>query len=214
MMTSGVQLTTALTDLFSAIITLIPIFVLLKGKDSDRRNRLWLMTFIFFALVCLFGFFLHGFTLSDYIKKWMWAFFFPVSCFMLGYFLLAVRYDIEKSGFGRYYRSVLIMSTLMSIVLMIPAYLNHSNAFTFFAVYSLISMIHVIAMLIKAIRKDRRYCWYLAGIIVFIAGSIFQMCKDIYFVIGSWEFNYDSVYHLFNMVFVFLVFKGIRVLER
>ena len=73
-------------------------------------------------------------------------------------------------------------------------------------------MIYIISLLLRKIRSEKTYLWYLAGIIFFVIGSLIQAVDGIGFTL-VFTFNKDSIYHLFVLAFLLLQFIGIEKTE-
>ncbi len=212
---SGTEFTTGLSDLINGLIALIPIFYLLKKRPLSKRNRLWLFTFVLFAIVSFIGVMIHLFEYSPVAKMWVRGFLYPFICLMLSYFVLSVRYETDKGDdFDRFYKIHVGITLFLSMVLMIVNYFYTKATYRIFSAFCLINMIYIIITLIRALRKDGRFIWYVLAVFVFIIGNILQLNRSIHFRIHDLEFNNNGVYHFATLIFMLLMFKGIIELDR
>ena len=210
-LSSGIEFTTGLTDLINGIVAFIPIFYLLRKRPLSRKNRFWLITLSLFVAVCFIGVMIHLFEYPHETKLWVRGSLYPFVSLMLSYFVLSIRYEADKGKNFELFSKVHIGFTLfLSLILIVVNYFYTSVTYRIFSAFCLVNMIYIIITLCKALKKDRRFIWYALAVFVFIVGNILQLIRSIYFRIGSLEINNNGVYHFATLIFLLLMFKGIR----
>ena len=130
---------------------------------------------------------------------------------MLSYFVLSIRYEADKGkNFELFSKAHIGFTLFLSVLLIIVNYFYTSVTYRIFSAFCLVNMIYIIITLCKALKKDRRFIWYALAVFVFVVGNILQLIRSIYFRIGSLEINNNGVYHFATLIFLLLMFKGIR----
>ncbi|MBE5807224.1 MAG: hypothetical protein E7317_02665 [Clostridiales bacterium] len=213
MFTMGTEMTTAATDLVNAAASLVPILWLMRRRPVTKHHRLWTAAFVMFALVSLAGVGMHGFVLGQAAHDALWCAMYLLLTLMLTLYAACIRHDIRgDEGFGRFFRvtmalAVVVAAALGYVNIVLPPY-----SFPLFSLYCVVNLVYMIALLAPRARADGRYRWYLAAIGFFVAGSLLQAVKGIRFTI-VWEFNSNAVYHFALLIFLFVQFKGVRLVE-
>ena len=213
MFTTGTEWTTAVTDLFNGLVTLIPLLWCLRQKPSTLRYILWAAAFGMLALMSISGFFIHGFAMSRALNDALWCVMYLLLMLMLSVYVIAIKYDIDgERGLRLFSRVNIAMAVIVSVLLGIMNYRFPDYSFVLFSIYGFGNLIYCIVRLVGQLRRRPGFRWYLAGIFIFIIGSILQSIKAIQFTIAGWPFNYNAVYHFMTLLFMFVQFKGVRVL--
>ena len=213
MLTSGVEFTTAATNIVNAIITAILISIVFRCIRSKARRSVWTAFFGLFLLICILGAVIHGFAFDDTVRKVLWLILYGIMAFMIGSYVVAILY--ETHGEDKIRKAVKINACLaiafiifMAIVSMFLEY-----TFTVFIIYCACYVLVIIGLILSKIRQ-KLYCgWFLAGVGFMIAGSILQTVKTILFQVGPLEFNYNAVYHVFTIFYILFQFIGVMRAE-
>ena len=210
MMTTNAELTTALTNLVNAILTLIPICWTIRLKGQDVRRQVWLVAYLSFFFVCVFGFAIHGFVMSRETNILLWRGMDFCLCYMIGFYVVAISY--ETGGESRIRKTAGIYAVLAFVFALLTIYCdeNTSLGFTAFILYCAGNLIYVIWKLFRHREGKPYFIWFFIGIIFLVIGSILQTVKSIQFTLIV-EFNYNCVYHIFTMIFVLFQFRGMRL---
>ena len=210
MRTTGAEWTKAVTDLINGLVTLWPVIWFLCRKPFTKRYKLWAAAFALLALVSIAGFFMHGFVMSDFLTDALWCGLYVLLSLMLCAYVCAVKVDLDgERGFGRFSRFCLTEALAVSALICAAIIIFSENIFPLFSLYCLSGMAWCIVRLFGQLRARPAFGWYLAGLFVFLAGSILQSVRSIRFTL-IWEFDHDAVYHWMVLLFMLLQFKGIR----
>lgn len=213
MFTSGTEITTAVTDLMNGFIALIPLFWLLSRKPRHTRHKAWAVSYLFFILTSVMGFVMHGFIMPKAVNLCLWCMMYPIMSVMLVTYLSAVTYELDGRQRSRSSIAVsLITAFLVSAAAAVFRFTMPKYSYLVFSVYCTVNMVYIVVRLLRKIRQDKIYTWYLIAILFNILGSVFQAVKSIHFTV-IWEFNYNSIYHFMACLFVLIQFKGIRLTD-
>ncbi len=213
MITTGYELTTAVTNLLNAFITAVLMIRIHQTVTPPLRRLLWNLTFFLFLTVSLAGAAVHGIVMNQETYKLLWNVLYSVMGIMLAVFVTALMYE----GYGPAYvkKTALTAGLLVAVFIPVQLYLETTYRIGFigFIVYCLINIFLITLMLLK-VRKQKTYLnWFLAGIFFLIAGSILQQVKSIKFHLIV-DINYNVIYHLFILIFALLSYRGILEASR
>ena len=214
MISSGVEFTTAATNLVNAIITAVLICVVLRSVKSEVRRSVWSVFLGLFFVICILGAVIHGFVFDDSVRKVLWLVLYGIMAFMIGSFVVAIVYETRgESGLKRVVKinAVLAVAFVISMVI-VSFFLEYT--FTVFIIYCACYLLVIIGLILSAIRQ-KAYCgWFLAGVGFMVVGSILQTVKTILLHIGPMEFNYNAVYHVFTILYILCLFVGVMRAEK
>ena len=214
MLTAGTEWTTAVTDLINGIIAVFPMAWCLRRKAAGKRYRLWAAAFGMLALMSVAGFLLHGFEMSRDLNTALWCPMYLFLTLLVSAYAIAVRYDLDgEKGLSRFSRIILLLAAAVTVLLSIMLYTIPGYSFMLYSAFCLAVLVYCIVRLWRQVREKPAFSWYIAGILVLIAGSICQSIKSIQFTI-IWEFNYNAVFHFMTLAFMLIEFKGVRLLGK
>ena len=210
MFTSGTDITTAVTDLINAALALFLMCRLIRKGTGTARGRLWVVTFILFIMVSCTGFVIHGLTAaSGHEINQLWRKVLMVEmAFMLAFYTLSILCDIYGAAVLR--RAMPVILTLAAVFSVAAVLLmgRTTYGFTIFVVYCLATLLFLIVLLIRNLRRKKGLPLYLAATLLLFAANYVQTIKAIQFRL-IWDFNYDSVYHFMLFLFVLIQYRGI-----
>lgn len=187
MITSGIELTTALTNIFIFIVSIYSYF---KTKD-----KLWNIFFFLMSIDSFLGTIAHGIVMSQTLNNIIWiilTIFFTVTINM---FLCIFNNMKLKTNY--------ILSLILSIILLIEFYLGLDFLLTF-SLYCLI----IVLLSIYFIFKNKFNNWFLYGFISQIIGGVLLLSK-----VSIGILNYNGIYHLFAALTVILFYIGIKKVQ-
>lgn len=213
MISTGVEFTTAATNLVNAIITAVLICVVMRRVRSEVRRKVWSVFLGLFFLICILGAVIHGFTFDETVRSALWLILYAIMAFMIGSFVVAILY--ETRGENDLSRAVKINAVLAIAFVVFMAIISRFLEYTFtvFIIYCACYLLVIIGLILSVI-KQKAYCgWFLTGVGFMVAGSILQTVKSILFHIGSLEFNYNAVYHVFTILYILFLFVGVICAE-
>ena len=200
--TNGTQLSTAITNLF---IALIAIYSYLNVRKS---NNTWKYFFLTMTLCALFGFIIHGFLISENIIRIFWiilSFFF---CIAISLLVTSIINELNNN------KKVIIYIFAISICLFICMFvfiLNNLNFLLLYIFYVLICLIimTIIVLYLIFVKKQKHAIYYLLAIFMQIIGGLFLLNKSSYFKF-IFEFDKNGIYHIFMIITIFLFYLGVR----
>lgn len=208
--TSGPELTTALTNLINSLAAFsCTLWFIRRGLDI-KRYRMWFSAYLFLFLNSLIGFVLHGFHLPDKENIILWSILYLLLGLMLGMYVLAVRYDVSgESGFARFGYIHQSVSLAVSLIVAAVNIYDYHYSFPLFSLYAVSNVVYIFYLVIRKSKENPDFLWYLLAVSFFVSGSIIQALPSFKFTFIL-EFDHNSIYHLFVLVFLLLQFVGIR----
>lgn len=212
MFTTGTDITTAVTDLINAAVSMLLMWRLIGRGVNENRDLLWIMTLFLFILASITGFFIHGFTIAadPEISQILQRILVVELAFTLAFFMVSVFCDVYGEGILRKAMPVcLAISTAFSIIALIIMFFTTSqNGLTIFVVYCIANLLVMIVILIKHRKNHVGLSLYLLAVILLVIANCVQMMKFIEFTLIR-DFNCDSVYHWVILIFVLVQYIGI-----
>ena len=185
-MTSGYELTTAITNIFIFIVSL---FCLFKIKSKP-----WKYFYLFMCIDSFMGVIAHGIKMSQKTNDIIWiilSILFTITINLLLYVFKNIKI-----------KNVIILSSILSVIMLIQLFLN-SNYLLTFVIYVLIAFLIIIYSVIKSNYKNQKY--YLIGFIVQIIGGILMLFKT-----KIWILNHNGICHLFTVLTLIIFYLGIQ----
>lgn len=204
-LTTGYEITTAATNLFNAVITVILMIDVFRMKGPAARKYVWGASFGLFLLVCLLGTYAHGVQLLDAARSRTWDILYIVMAFMAASLAVSVLYEIHGPACLKKAVPAFAASAVVFVILrkMFSSYVP--NDFVLFLIYCGGILIFLIIKLFLARSEKPHMIIGLWGIGALIAASVLQNVKSIQFHL-IWDFNYNAVYHLVTLIFVILMY--------
>ena len=212
MFTSGTEMTTAVTDLINGIICVFLILRMRKQWPHRVRTDLWTLMFALFVLVCFAGVIPHGLTISRELFSVFWMILYALMAFMMSALTAAIRFEVYGSADLRRNLTVnMCIASIGAIVLVILSW-QTSVGFISFGACCAANMVYIIRLLLRHLRERECLKYYLTAILLLAAGTILQMVKSIRFRV-IWDFNYNGVYHLFLLLSMLVMYRGITLAQ-
>ncbi|MBN1217539.1 MAG: hypothetical protein JXM69_01305 [Anaerolineae bacterium] len=201
--------TTAATDALLALLSLGCGLYLLRLDEYDPGKAwLWTGAFGLLALSAGLGAIAHGFNMSIRINTYLWQ---PLNLILgltVALFVVGVTYDLRGPAMAQRILPFMMVLGLgfYAVTRLIP------GTFLVFIVYQTTAMFFALgAYGWLAISEQLAGAWLMtAGVLVTIIGAGIQTSKRISFTL-IWEFDYNGVYHLIQMVGVGFITAGLRV---
>ena len=212
-LTTGYEITTAATNAVNALITAVLMFRVFRMSGPKLRRQVWGVPFILFFAVCILGTIVHGIVLPEEIRSLLWDILYIFLAFMIASFVVSARYEIRGSSSVR--KTALVCGFLSILFLAVRMVLKHTAVPVFlpFTLYSGSLLLYLIIIILSARKAKPHLTLLLCAIFVLIAGTILQTVKQIRFHL-IWDFNFNSVYHLFTLFFVLLTYVFIQRADR
>ncbi len=187
MLTSGYELTTAITNL---IIFITSVFCYTRIKN----NKLWKMFYLLMCLDSFMGVIVHGLNINNTVLNVLWI-------------ILSILFTITINTllciFLKFkYKYIYILSVILSIILITFLLLNLDYILAF-VLYVLVSFIVIGYFLIKNYSEKDKLI--LIGFIVQLIGGILMLCK-----MKFWILDYNGICHLFTAATLILFYLGIK----
>lgn len=218
-MITQAEITTALTDLLMAAV-LIPIIVLIAKikTDKPRQKKWWLIFFIMLDAACILGFAAHFFCRSELSETIVWIPLYPliyevVNCFFL--VALAIFSDDRRPK----KKDIIIVHAISFFAYFATRvfvhYVDIHDIIPLTAFNTLVGIAGFVLIFLHAKkRENRRERLIFTALIPLLPGAYFQMSRDCLIHI-IWDFNEDSITHMFFIVAMILLFFGVkRCLEK
>lgn len=173
-MTSGYELSTALTNL---IIAFTSFYAFIR---INKKNKLWELFFLLIGIDGMLGFFIHGISYSKETIDVLWYVLSLLFCISVNT-LLAIFFIKKKKI------SFIILSSLFVYLLLFIETVNGIDFLFTFIIYACVSLLSISY---SAIKNKNKYIIY--GIIFQIIGGIFLIGK-----INLNILDKNGIYHLF-----------------
>ncbi len=184
--TSGYELTTAITN---ALIFIVSLFCVIKIKN----NKLWKLFFILMCIDSFLGVIVHGIVMSNKVNDILWV-------ILTLFFTLTVN-TLLCIYLKLSYKHIAILSILLAIVLFIQMMMNFNYLLTF-DFYALFILLICTYFIIKDWNKGS--IWIIIGFILQVIGGILMICK-----VKAKIINHNGIYHLFMVMTLICLYKGI-----
>ena len=203
------ELTTAVTDLFLALVCLIGIGLILRSgirRTEGQRGAVWIGAFGLLAAAGLLGFAAHGLELSPEAERLLWQPLYLSLGWAVSLFAAGVMIDLRGSPLSRW----TIAALLAAGGLFYAATLVYSGAFIVFVLYEAAALLFALGAYLHLRFRDRESysLWMAAGIAVSIAGAAIQASGP-YSLRIVWVFDHNGLFHLVQAVGVALLIKGV-----
>ena len=186
-LTSGIELTTAITNVVIYIVSLYGFFAI-------KKDKLWKFFYFLMTIDSFLGVIVHGLEMSIQLNVLLWL-------------ILAITFTITVNTFLVIFlkikaRYIILFSILLSLLLL--AEIHHGMDFILtFTLYVLLSIIISTYKIVKSKINNKEY--FLAGILVQITGGILMLSK-----VSIGEVNHNGIYHLFMALTLAIFLIGIK----
>ncbi len=183
MFTTGIELTTALTNV---VIFIVSIYAYFKVKD-----KLWNMFYFLMSIDSFLGAIAHGIVMSQTVNSIIWVILTIIFTITINMFLCI---------FGNMKLMInFIISGILSIILLLLFYLGKD----YLLVFSYYCLIIVIISIYFIIKKMKDKLWYLLGFASQIVGGTLLLCR-----VSMGLINYNGIYHLFTALTIIFFYIG------
>lgn len=180
-LTSGYELTTAITNIILFIVSLTCFFM------TKKNNKLFRLFFILISIDSFLGTIAHGIVMSESINNLLWIiliFFFTLSINVFLNIFIKLKLKL-----------ILLLSELLTILLCTQM-LYGLNFLLTFTIYVIIVLIVSTYYVLK--RPNKLY--YILSFIVLLIGGVLLLCRCNISVL-----NYNGICHLFLAVSLILL---------
>lgn len=206
--TTPTEVTTAITDAFLGLLTLISAGYLFQFRRfNTRKILLWFWIMLFLAMGSILGVFVHGFLLLPVIYNLLWFLLYLSLGLAVGLFVVNATYDRWGLRTSRIMLPFMIVAgCIFSIVTQIIP-----GNFIVFIVYEGLGMLFALGVYLWLVLVERTSGALLitCGILVTIVAAIAQTIHTIKFTV-IWQFNYNGLFHVIQMVGIVLLVAGVR----
>jgi len=201
--------TTAATDALLALVASSALVAVLRaGRNKDRRKAaIWAWAFGLLLCASALGAVAHGFKMSQQTNDLLWQ---PLNLALgltIAMFVVGVVHDAWGKAASR---RVLVPMTVIGVAFfgvtrLIP------GSFLVFVLYEAAAMIFALVVYTVLAAKGRLVgaWWMAAGILVTIVAAGIQASNAVYVTV-IWEFDFNGIFHIIQMVGVALLVGGLR----
>lgn len=200
--------TTAFTDLLLFILSLWAAYRIWTSAKPDSRQKavIWSWVFILLSIAALFGAFAHGFKMSKETNLMLWqplnlALGLSVSLFAAGAILDLRRGKMPKKVI---YGLLALGLIFYFVTVVIP------GSFLVFIIYEAVVMLFALSVYFILSTSGRLTggWWMTAGILISIVAAVIQASGSVFLSL-IWEFDYNGIFHLVQMVGIIVLLKGL-----
>ena len=186
-LTSGYELTTAITNVVIFITAIIGLFKI-------KNDKLWKLFFILVIIDSFLGTIIHGFEMSIQLNVLLWiilSIFFSIT--VNTFFVIFLRFKV---------RHIVILSVLFTLFMIVQIYYGMDFIFSFI-VYIILIMFISIYYIIKDNVKNKKL--FLIGFLIsFMAGIILLFKIDIPYI------DHNGLGHLFFTITLIFFIKALK----
>jgi Family of unknown function (DUF6962) len=204
-----IELTTAVTDLCLALVATGGLGYLRWIKPTDLWEvNAWSAAFGFIALSGAFGFIAHGMLLSEAIHARVWQVINLSLGFAVSLFVVGVVCDFWGPTIARRLLPVMIGAAVLFFLVT----KTYPGVFFIFVVYEALALVFAFGVYVwLAISGQSAGALPMAGgILISLMAAGLQACKRISLKL-IWSFDHNGVFHLVQMVGLFLLLAGLRI---
>ena len=185
--TSGYELTTALTNVLIFIVSLF-------GSIKIKKDKSWKLFYILMSIDSFMGVIVHGFEMSTKLNNILWAilsilFVITINTLLTIFMKLRLRF-------------VVILSIVVTIALLIQLLFDMNFILTF-VLYVLLVMALTFYKILKSDIKNKRV--FIIAYIVQVIGGIFLLAK-----VKFNYLNYNGICHIFIALTLILFYYSIK----
>lgn len=197
-MTSGFELTTAITNIFIALLAL---FVFIKLKNKKFIDEKWKLFFLLLFFAGTLGVIIHGILMKDIIKKILWI----ILSFVFGIIinlLLIIFLNKKHNKYGL--KEVFLLTFCIYIILLVEILFN-INFVPTYTIYAGFCGGLITYLIIKDSIKNNKY--FLVGLAFQYLGAVIILLKK---VLPFYILNHNGIYHLcmcFTIIFFYINLK-------
>ncbi len=191
MLTSGYELSTAITNLLIFITSIILLF--------NIKNKSFKWFYYFISIDSFMGVIVHGIMMSNTVNNILWVILYLLFCITFT-LLLHIFCNVKL-------QKVLIISLITFIIIfgvfMLAIYKDIKNLDIY--VLLLYALVIVLMSLYNIIKKKPINKYYIVGIIVQLIGAL-----PIFFKLKIWYLDHNGICHLFTLITLIIFYFGIK----
>ena len=206
---SPTEQTTAVTDaIMGGIALVLMLYIRSIGMTQPWKATLWGWAFALLTSAGILGAIAHGFKFSKVAQTWLWRPLFLILGLLVSLFVVAAIHD----AWGTSASSQALPIMMVVGVLFFGTTLIWPDTFLGFIIYEGIAMFFVLGCYIwLAWQGDLSGAWWMvAGILVTMIAAGIQASQAVSFTL-IWPFDHNGVYHLVQIVALFLLAWGLRL---
>ena len=201
--------TTAATDALLALVALGSLLVVLRAaRNVDRQKAsIWAWAFGLLCLASALGAVAHGFKMSQQTNDLLWQ---PLNLALgltIAMFVVGVVHDAWGEAASRrvLVPMIVVGMAFFGITRLIP------GSFLVFVLYEAVAMLFALIVYTALAAQKCPVCawWMAAGILVTIVAAGIQASGAVYVTV-VWEFDFNGIFHIVQMVGVALLVVGLR----
>lgn len=202
--------TTAATDFVMTLLAIWAAFIIRRAgtKTSPIKARIWFWVFVLLAIGALFGAIAHGFKMDEKTNSLLWQPLFLSLGLAVSMFAAGAIFDLKKGSVPKIAIPLLLALGFgfYLVTVFIP------GSFLVFILYEAVVMIFaLVAYLVLALKKKLSGAWWMVGgIFVTIIAAAIQATETLHFTL-IWEFDYNGIFHLVQMVGIFILVNGLLI---
>ncbi len=205
--------TTAATDAILAIFAIGTIVYLNRvGMQDLWKVKIWCWMFVFIAIAASLGTIVHGFVISSRVKFFLWQ---PLAlslAFSVGLLAVGVAYDVWGVNAARRLLPIMLISM---VILYSLARLVDGGILISVILVTLILLFSLGGYISLAVCGQLEGSGFMtAGLFVTIIAGIIQASRTVFFKLvwfrNIWEFDHNGVFHLVQLLALFLIALGLR----
>lgn len=213
--TTDPEMTTALTDVLIAIVSLFGYYSSKKIIANRNEKLSWKLFYIFLVFAGLFGFTIHGIKLDAFVIDILWKTLSFIFCIVVTLLLFASVFKLNSKKIKKKYFIIFsFISLLIYIFMFIMASLGYDflKLYIFYVGFCLL-LIVMIYIYLYFKRKEKNMIYFIIAILLQLIGGLILLGQSTVIKV-IWLFDFNSIYHIFLVFTLLLFIYGNKIVKK
>lgn len=187
-LTTGIELTTAISNIFILVVSIL-------GLIKIKKDGLWRLFFILMTMASAMGVIVHGIAMSIEMNTILWIILSIIFTFTINTFLVIfMKFKIKH---------IIILSVLLTVFMLVQIYFDLDYILSFTLYVLLIVIISFYYLLKDKEIKNKKY--FIAAFLVTLIGG-----STVFTDIKIYSLNHNGIAHLFLAISLLLFIIGLK----
>ena len=187
-LTTGIELSTAISNIFILIVSII-------GLIKLKKEGLWKLFYLLMTIASAMGVIVHGLRMSIEMNVILWIILSIVFAFTINtFFVIFLKFEMKH---------IIILSVLLTIFILVQIYFDLDYILSFSIYIFLIAFISFYYLLKDKQFKNKKY--FIAGFLVAIVGG-----STVFTNVQILGLNHNGIAHIFLAIALLLFIIGLK----